>query len=123
MASTQVQKIKLSGSTDFKAIKIGAVATLGTTIHTAQSGTTAGCADDIWLWATNSDSVPRLLTLEMGTATAPDGNIKIYIPAAGSGLLQILNGQSLLNSLVLTAFCETTNVVMVYGYVLRAIYS
>ena len=109
-------KRKLSGSTDGKAIKIVQTATAGTTIHTAVAGTTAGTFDEIWLYAVNSDTTARKLTIEWGEATAPDGNIELTIPAE-SGLVLVAPGLILQNSLVVKAFAAAANVVMIHGYV------
>ena len=115
MPATYTKQI-LSGSTDGRMIKVAATATLGTTIHTAGAGTTN--MDEIWLWAVNSDTTPRKLTIEFGGATAPDNLIEITIPAE-SGLVEILPGFLLRNSLVVTAFCASANVVMIGGFVNR----
>src|SRR5512139_1683053 len=78
-------KRKLSGSTDGRGIKVVATASAGTTIHTAVAGTTAGTFDEIWLYAYNSDSVARLLTIEFGGTTAPDDNIKVTLASQSPG--------------------------------------
>ena len=106
----------LSGSTQGKAIKIVAVATLGTTIHTAVSGTSN--LDEIWLWCQNTASTDKKLTFEWGEATVPDGNIEVTIPAE-SGLVLVVPGLLLQNSLVISAFAETANVLTIHGYVNR----
>lgn len=107
-------KVKLSGSTDGLMIKVAATATLGTTIHTAH----ATNLDEIYLWAVNSDTTDRKLTIEKGGATSPDCLIEQVIPAE-SGLILVLPGTLLTNSKVVTAFCATANVVMIDGYVNR----
>lgn len=107
-------KVKLSGSTDGKMIKVVATATLGTTIHTAH----ATALDEVWLYAVNSDTANRKLTIEFGGATSPDCLIEITIPAE-SGLVCVVPGLLLTNSLVVTAFCATANVVMIGGFVNR----
>src|SRR5436309_644759 len=107
-----INKIKLSGSTDGRGIKVAATATPGTTIHTAQSGTAANTFDEVWLWVYNSDSVSRLLTIEFGGTTAPDDNIKVTIPSQ-TGLSLVVPGLVLQNSDVVKAFCGTTNVVVI----------
>lgn len=107
-------KQKLSGSTDGKMVKVVATATPGTTIHTAH----ATSLDEIWLWAVNSDTTDRKLTIEYGGATSPDCLIEVTIPAE-SGLVLVAPGLILTNSLVVTAFCATANVVMLGGYVNR----
>jgi len=109
-----ITKQKLSGSTDGKLVKVAATATTGTTIHTAH----ATALDEIWLYAVNSDTTARKLTIEYGTTTAPDGNIELTV-AAESGLVLVVPGLILTNSLVVTAFCATANVVMVGGFVNR----
>lgn len=106
----------LSGSTNGKAIKVVATATLGTTIHTAVTGTTD--IDEIYLYAVNTDTSARKLTIEWGEATSPDGHIEYTVPAE-SGLYLIAPGLLLNNALVVTAFCATANVVMIHGWVNR----
>lgn len=110
-------KEKLSGSTNGKGIKITQTATLGDTIHTAVAGTASW--DCIELYATNIDTVSRELTIEWGTATAADGNIKITIPAK-SGLTYLIPNKLILqNSLTITAFASAANVIIVFGSVER----
>jgi hypothetical protein len=104
----------LSGSTNGKQIKVAATATAGTTIHTAH----ATALDEIWIYAFNSSASSVKLTIEYGEATAPDGNIEVTIlPEAG--LVTIIPGLILTNSLVVKAFAGTTNVIMLSGYVNR----
>lgn len=104
-------KVVLSGSTTGKQIKVVATATAGTTIHTAH----ATAQDEIWLWAVNSDTTARKLTIEWGEATAPDGNIEVTIPAE-SGYLLVVPGMILTNSLVVKAFAATANVILINGF-------
>ena len=113
-AQSTIEKKLLSGSTNGKPIKVVATATLGTTIHTAIAGTAA--LDEIWLWAYNSDTVARLLTIEWGAATAPDCNVCITIPPK-NGLNWVIPGWLLQNGLVVTAFAAAANVVIIDGYV------
>ena len=109
-------KVLLSGSTDGKAVKVAATATAGTTIHTAGSGSTN--RDEIWIYAVNSSASSVKLTIEWGEATAPDGNIELTIlPEAG--LVTVIPGLLLQNSLVCKAFAGTANVILLQGYVNR----
>lgn len=107
-------RVKLSGSTDGKMIKVVQTATLGTTIHAAH----ATSLDEVHLWAVNSDTTARKLTIEFGGATSPDCLIEVTIPPE-SGLIPICPGLILSNSLAVTAFAETANVVMVGGFINR----
>jgi hypothetical protein len=112
-------KLVLSGSTDGRAIKVAATATPGTTIHTASS--TATHFDEIWLYAQNTDTTARKLTIEWGSTSSPDDLIQITIPAE-SGLTLVAPGIVLKGNatpLVVTAFAATTNVVTIHGYVNR----
>ena len=117
MASPSIfNKNKLSGSTNGRGIKVAATASTGTTIHTAVSGTTANTWDEIWMWAVNSDTTARKLTIEFGSTTSPDDLIELTIPPE-SGLFLVVPGLILDNGTVVTAFCATANVVMIHGYV------
>lgn len=109
-------KRKLSGSTDGRGIKVVATGTPGTTIHTAVAGTTAGTFDEIWLYAYNSDSVDRTLTIEFGGTTVPDDNVKVTVPTL-AGTFLIIPGWILQNATVVRAFASVANVVVIHGYV------
>lgn len=110
------RKRKLSGSTDGKGIKVVATGSTGTTIHTAVAGTTAGTFDEIYLYAFNSDTVSRVLTIEFGGTTAPDQNI-VSTLASKSGLVLVVPGLILQNGSVVTAFADAANVVTLSGFV------
>ena len=111
-----ITRTLLSGSTNGKQIKVAATSTPGTTIHTAVSGTSS--IDEVWLWAVNSDTTDRKLTIEYGGTTDPDNLIEITIPAE-SGPILVCPGWQLQNSLVVKAFAATANVVTIAGYVNR----
>ena len=97
-------------------VKVAATATAGTTIHTAGSGTTN--LDEVWLWCANTDTVTRKLTVEFGGTTSPDDTIEVGIPAE-SGLVLVIPGLPLQNSLAVKAFCATANVLTISGFVNR----
>jgi hypothetical protein len=112
-------KLVLSGSTDGRAIKVAATGTPGTTIHTGSS--TATTIDEIWLYATNTDTTARKLTIEWGGTSSPDDLIELTIPAE-SGLTLIAPGLIIKGNatpLVVRAFAASANVVTVHGYVNR----
>ena len=93
----------LSGGTTGKNIKVVATSSAGTTIHTAVSGTSN--LDEIWLYAMNTDSSDRKLTIEYGGTT--------------SGWTLICPGLLLQNGLVVKAFAAAANVVVINGFVNR----
>ena len=112
-------KIVLSGSTDGKAIKVAATATPGTTIHTGSA--TATTIDELWLYAQNTDSVDRKLTIEWGGTSSPDDLLELTVPGE-RGLTVVVPGLVIKGNatpLVVRAFAETANVVTIVGYVNR----
>jgi hypothetical protein len=109
-----IEKRVLSGSTNGRPIKVAATATTGTTIHTAH----ATNLDEVWLWAVNTDTAARKLTIELGGTTSPDDLIEVTV-AAESGLTLIVPGLVLTDSLVVRAFAATANVVNIVGFVNR----
>ncbi|OGO14139.1 MAG: hypothetical protein A2Y53_05630 [Chloroflexi bacterium RBG_16_47_49] len=116
---TTFSKLKLSGSTDGKQIKVVPTATAGTLIHTAH----ASALDEIWLWVDSSHNASVLLTIEYGGVTDPDTIIELNVPALGTastdGLKLIVPGLLLTNSLVVRAFASVANVLKISGFVNR----
>ena len=110
-----IDKVILSGSTQGQPISVAATSTPGTTIHT--TGVSATIIDEIWLYATNNDTVSRNLTIEYGS-----GNIELAIPAK-SGLSLVVTGLVLTGSgvagTVVRAFASAANQIRIVGYVNR----
>jgi hypothetical protein len=110
-------KVKLSGSTDGRAVKVAATATAGTTIHTGS--TTATTYDEVWLYAVNTSTSAVKLTIEWGGTTSPDDLIELTI-AAESGLVLVAPGLLIKGNatpLVVRAFAATADVIAIHGYV------
>lgn len=103
----------LSGSTNGRGILIAATATPGTTIHAAH----ATSKDEVWLWAMNTDTTARKLTIEYGGTGTAD-LIELTIPAEG-GLVLVVPGLVASGSISIAGFAATTNVINVMGYVNR----
>lgn len=105
----------LSGSTNGKQILI-TVTTNGTaqTIHTAVSGTSS--VDEVWLYAYNDDTSAHTLSILWGGTTEPNNVIRVNIPAKNSRILCV-DGMILQNSLVIKAYADTANFVVVDGFV------
>ncbi|HDZ38954.1 MAG TPA: hypothetical protein ENH62_11810 [Marinobacter sp.] len=110
----QITKVILSGSTNGRQIKVVATATAGTTIHTAHATAT----DEVWLWAVNSDSTDRKLTIEFGGVTSPDDLIEVTVPAE-DGYYAVVPGLPATGSVVIRAFAATANVILIHGFVNR----
>ncbi len=109
------QLVKLSGGNDGRNIKVIAISTPGTLIHTAN----ATHLEEICLEACNTDTIDRKLTIEWGGTTAPDDLMEITIPAE-SGWLPITR-LLLTNGLAVRAFAATANVININGFVNRAV--
>ncbi len=110
-------KEKLSGSTNGRGIKVVATSSTGTTIH----ATGTGNIDEVYLYAYNSDTTARLLTIQFGGTTSPDDDIKVTIPAQ-SGLFLVVPGIPLFPSgsaITVYAYAATANVITISGYVNR----
>jgi hypothetical protein len=109
--------VKLSGSTDGKGIKVtGTSSAADVTIHTAH----ATDLDLISLWAVNQDAdgETRTLTIAWGGETDPDNLISVPVPCK-AGPVFICDRLPLTNSLVVGAWADEANDVIVYGLVVR----
>jgi hypothetical protein len=113
-------KLHLGGSTGGRPIKVAQTETAGTLLHT--TGTSSSNLDEIWIYANNTDSAERKLTIEYGGVSSPDDLIEITIPAE-SGLVLIIPGLLLsgdgTSGRVVRAFAATANVINITGYVNR----
>jgi hypothetical protein len=77
--------------------------------------------DEVWLYAQNTDTTPRKLTIEWGGTSSPDDLIELTIPAE-SGLTLVAPGLLIKGAgtaLVVRAFAATADVVTIHGYVNR----
>ena len=112
-------KIKLSGSTDGRLIKVADTATAGTTIHTAS--TTPATIDEVWLYAVNTSSSSVKLTIGWGAVTDPDATIEVTVlPEAG--LVTVIPGlllQGNATAKIVKAAAGTANVIVLHGFVNR----
>jgi len=101
------------------AIKVAAIVTAGTAIHTASS--TATTIDEIWLYAVNTSASSVKLTIEWGETTVPDGNIELTVQPE-AGLVTVIPGLLLQGNAtpkVVRAFAATANVIAIHGFVNR----
>jgi regulator of extracellular matrix RemA (YlzA/DUF370 family) len=104
----------LSASTNGRPIKVTPTSSAGETIHTAH----ASDMDEIWLYAVNTDTVARKLTIEFGGTTAPDDLIEITVQPE-SGPVLVIPGLILTGGVIVKAFCATADVVLIVGWVNR----
>jgi len=112
-------EILLSGSSYGRNIKVAATSSPGTTIHTGSS--TPGVIDKVYLYAANTDTTARKLTIQFGGTTDPDDHIELTIPAE-SGAVYVIDGWPIggnATPLVVKAFASVANVININGYVHR----
>ncbi len=112
------QKILLSGSTNGRPVRVTSLTSEnGTTIHTAGAATTN--VDELWIWAMNTASDSRFLTLKFG-ATASTDEIEFTVPAE-DGLYTVIPGLPINNGLVVRAYATVSTDINVVGYVNRVV--
>lgn len=113
-------KLQLSGSTGGRPIKVAATGTPGTLVHA--TGISATVIDELWLYAANTDTTDRKLTVEFGGVSAPDDLIELVIRAE-SGLVLLVPGLPLSGdgsaARNVRAFAASANLVTIVGYVNR----
>ncbi len=112
-------KLTFSGSTDGRPIKVAATSSPGTTIHTGSA--TATTYDEVWIYAMNTDTTARKLTVQFGGTSSPDDEIEVTIQPE-AGLVTIVPGFPIKGNatpLVVRAFAATTNVITIHGFVNR----
>jgi hypothetical protein len=111
-------KEALSGSSHGRGILVVATSSPGTTIHTGPAGTTSANEDVVTLFAYNSDTVSRTLTVQWGGTTSPDDDIKLAVPSQ-AGLTLVVSDLIVRNSNVVKAYCDAASKVTIHGYANR----
>jgi hypothetical protein len=108
-----ITKVIPTGSTSGKPISVVAVATIGTTFHTAH----ATNFDEVYMYLGNTDTVDHKITVEFGGAGA--GFQKPFIVPAQDSILAIA-GEPLTGGLLVTVFDNTSTAkVNMSGYINR----
>ena len=110
-------KRKLSASTDGRGITVTGTTATGTIIHTAVSGTTN--FDEVWVWAVNTATVTKKLTVEWARSTGQAGQTVEFTVPSEDGAYLIIPGWVLQNGRTVRAFAATASVVHCHGYVNR----
>lgn len=106
----------LSGSTNGRPIQINAaVASDGTTIHTADTGTTT--LDEIYIWVTNTATDNRIVTLLHGGLATSDSSTFSVPP--NDGLYLISPGLILNNALISKMYATASETLNAVGFVNR----
>jgi hypothetical protein len=111
----------LSGSTHGAPVKVAATSIgSGTTVHTATADATEGKGDQVYLYATNTDTVARTLTVGWGGTTDPDHLVIDAMAIPPNVTVQLpIPGLLLRNSLVVRAAASAADVILVTGFVHR----
>lgn len=112
---TTITKIPLSGSTNGRPIRTTNNVSPGTIIHTAH----ATDLDEVWLWAVNaSTAVTRKMTVLFGGTTSPDDYIEMWFPPEAGEVL-VVPGIPVTGSVLVRAFADPTDSVVLSGHVYR----
>jgi hypothetical protein len=95
---------------------VAATATAGTLIHTASSTAT----DEVYVWATNTDTSVRTITIEWGGVSSPDDLIcmAVSLPASSPPIC-LVPGLRVAGGVVIRAFADSANKVLITGNVNR----
>lgn len=111
----------LSGSTHGQPVKVAAtVIGSGTTVHTATTDTTEGKGDQLYLFATNTDTAARTLTVGWGGTTNPDHLVIDAMVLTPNVTVQLpIPGLLIRNALVVRAAASAANVILLSGFVHR----
>ena len=111
-------KIALSGLTDGQGIDVtGVNGAGGNIIHTAVTGA-ADSWDEVWLYAYNQATAPRIISVVWGT-TAAGSRFRHRITGGPGGLVLISPGLALRNAKVVKAYVTIASAVAIFGYVNR----
>ena len=107
----------LTGSVNGTGVELAVDSGTYTTVHTSSG--TAGHIDEIWLYASNTDTSDIKVTLKFGGTDDPDDIIEVTV-GAEAGLVLLVPGLILKGgSLVLLGAAATAAKVTVFGYVNR----
>jgi len=98
-------KVKKSTGANGRQTKVVAVATPGTLVHTMSAS-----LGEFYLYAVNTDTVAREITVELGGTTAPDDLIPVTVPPR-AGLFLVVPGTPLDGSVEVRVFAAAANVV------------
>ncbi len=106
----------LSESTTGRGIKVAATSGggSGTAIHTVPSSV----IDEVYLWAVNTDSTARKLSLELGGTTGPDDLLELTIQPEDGPVL-VVPGWRFEATVAITAFAASANVINIFGNINR----
>lgn len=108
----------LSGSTNGRPIAVAAVATPGTLIHTAITGTVG--FDELYLFAANVTAAAQTLTIEWGGVGDPaDHLVKSYSIPAYSAPIPIAPGLVVNGGVAVRAFSDSASSINITGFVNR----
>ena len=109
----------LSAATNGAPIRVAAIASSGTTIHTATTSDMPEGCDEVWLWAGNIGATAVNGSLYISSDGTGNKSINFRAPAAFNGPIPILAGHRLCDGVVITATASVADVVLIWGNVNR----
>ncbi len=112
-----ITKRLLSASTGGRGVSVTGTAATGSIIHTSISGNTN--FDEVWVWAVNTATAAKKLTMEWARSTGGAGQPVEFSVPPEDGPYLIVPGWPLQNGRQVRAFAATASVITCHGYVNR----
>lgn len=109
----------LSAATNGAPIRVAAVATPGTTIHTATTSDMPEGCDEVWLWAGNITAAGVNASLYLSSDGTGNKQINVRVPAAFTGPIAILAGHRVCDGVVISATASAADSIIIWGNVNR----
>lgn len=107
----------LSQSTNGRALSVTGTSATGSLIHTSVTG--ANAWDEVYLWAVNTATVDKQVTIEWAGSTGQAGQpVALNVPSR-SGPNLVIPGWPLGGGRRIRAFAATASVVTIHGFVNR----
>ena|SRR3990167_5144021 len=114
-----ITKRLLSASSAGRGISVTGTTATGSIIHTSVTGTTS--FDEVWMWAVNTATVSKKLTVEWARSTGSAGQQVEFTVPSEDGAYLIIPGWPLNTGRSVRAFAATASVITAHGYVNRIV--
>ena len=112
-----ITKRFLSASSGGRGVSVTGTTATGSVIHTSVTGTTS--FDEVWVWAVNTATAAKKLTVEWARSTGQVGQAVEFSVPPEDGPYLIIPGWPLNTGRQARAYAATASVVTCHGYVNR----
>ena len=114
-----ITKRFLSASSGGRGVSVTGTTATGSVIHTSVTGTTS--FDEVWVWAVNTATAAKKLTVEWARSTGQVGQAVEFSVPPEDGPYLIIPGWPLNTGRSVRAFAATASVITCHGYVHRLV--